>query len=319
MNRYSALKKVLMLSVIAVIAVAVLKVNRIIGFAGSGFGGFGGNYHTGEGTITEPVRNLEIDWTSGVISIEYHNDDSVILRESANKKISRGRQMQWELDGDTLRIRYDKPGIHLFSFMPGLRKELTLTLPEGIALKNAGISATSGEIHIPQMQAEELKLDVTSGEIIAATEAQNVNCEATSGLIQLETSGEAEKISASATSGSISITAENADNITTDMTSGDVCVDVKKAGAVKASVTSGDILLKAGSLETLDVDGTSGDVTVALSKDQGFTAKLDTTSGKITCDQSVKKDGKVYVYGDGSGTVKIDTTSGDIRIEELKD
>ena len=267
------------LCAVILIASIVMKANVIIGFAGSRSTGNGG-YSAGDAVISQPVRNLDIDWVSGKVQIDYHDEDTVLLTETSVKPISADRAMRWQLDGDTLRVRYKKEGFSfpLFSFGIGQDKELTVTLPKGTSL-------------------DEAKISTTSGDILAAAEAQSFDCDATSGDIHLTALGNTRAITANATAGDIRLTAEDA---------------VEK---ISADTTAGSITIDAADVQEIDAHATAGDVTVLLSAAPGFTASLDTTAGKITYDLPLTKQDGNYICGDGSRKVKISTTAGDIRLE----
>ena len=70
-------------------------------------------YIIGSTTVTGPVNNLYVDWTSGQVNIEYHDGTGVIVSETANRDLSEDDKLRWWLDGDTLRIRFAKPGFHI--------------------------------------------------------------------------------------------------------------------------------------------------------------------------------------------------------------
>ena len=242
--------------------------------------------------------------------------------------------MRWWLDGDTLRIQYTKPGIHLNQ---NLQKELTVTLPKDILLDDVNINATSGILTIPILEATRLSTTITAGEIFATVKAQDISCQATSGEIYMKVLEDTEEISASATSGNITIEAEGCETLQASSTSGSIHITAEKArilsavstsGGVYADLgvvkdmttrsTSGDIQIKIAALEKLKASSTSGSVKAALPEDPGFKANLDSTSGRITCSLSLIKQGSDYICGDGSGAVDISTTSGNITIKALK-
>ena len=292
-------------------------------------------YNVGNAEIGEPVKNLEIDWTNGKVAIAYHSGNTVIISETADKTIKDSEKMRWLLDGDTLRIKYEKPGaFHLFS---SLSKELTVTLPEGFAFDKAEIHATSGDLDIPAIQADKLELKVTSGNIRAEVKARKIKANLTSGDMGIRIAEKADEIDASATSGNITMEAVKADKVRIDTTSGDVRAAIKHADGIRISstsgsvdtvigeankaeveTTSGKINVEAAALRELAVRSTSGDVTALLPSEPGFTARVKTSSGDIEYQQALAKKDGVYVCGDGSGKVDIKTTSGDIAINILE-
>ena len=329
MNKSTLLKTVMIGCALILIAVTALNVKSIIVSAANGFS-HEKEYTAGNAVISDPVRNLDINWTNGKVDITYHKENTVTLTETSKKEIRPDDQMLWWLDGDTLRVQYAKPRFFQFS---NQEKELTITLPEGSAFDEVSIDATSATLSIPSLQAETLNLDVTSGDILASAEAKKVSCESTSGDAELNIKNKAEEISFSSTSGDIKINAAGADEFETRSTSGLISVTADNVGTfkagstsgtiqaelgeaekVKAESTSGNISLQIAGLQDLDIDATSGDVTAILPAEPGFTAHFDTTSGNVDYELPLTRKGSAYVCGDGSASVKIDTTSGDIKI-----
>ena len=283
-------------------------------FGGSGIGGYADaeKYTSGDTDITDEIRNLDIHWTAGKVTVAYRAGSGVTLRETAKRQLSDDEKLQWWVDGDTLRVQFTKPGIRWN--MP--EKELTITLPEGIELKQAGIHTTSGDIEIPAMKVEELLvLDSTSGDIRAAAEARNAEINATSGAQTIQLSGEADIVRINSTSGDISAEAGKAAIFEVASTSGGISMKAAECGEAKANSTSGKILVDLGKLEKLNIGATSGDVTVKLPEEPGFTAGVHTTSGEFTCGIALTRDSDRYVCGDGSAQVNIDTTSGSVHLE----
>lgn len=258
-----------------VIAAVASGVHHIVSFAGYNYDD-ADKYTVGDAVITDTVKNLDIDWTSGNIKFEYHDEDTVEISEKSRKKLSEDKKMRWWFDDGNLRIRFAKKGISFFSWGFDQNKELTVKLPEGISLEDVNIDSTSGDVNIPSLQAQMLTLDVVSGDI------------------RLNLSGAGE-LKMSSVSGNVEATLD-------------------KVSSAEIDTTSGDVKLSAPGLEKLDIDVTTGDVTAALSGKPGFTAHLDTVTGKINYDLPLTKESGAYVCGDGSGSVKIDTTTGDINL-----
>ena len=290
-------------------------------------------YHVGDAEISAVPKNLEINWTSGTVHIAYHSKGTVIISEKTSGAISENMRMRWRMEGDTLRIEFNEPGFHLFSFSTQ-KKELTVTLPKGHTLEKANIHTTSGDQDIPALYADSVKLESTSGDIRAVVHARTVKGEMTSGDIELQVMSEAEEIRIGSTSGDIVLeTAFPAEKIKISSTSGSIRAAVKESGEFKAGSTSGAIHAVLGSakkaelestsgkatveidcMETLKISTTSGGVNAYLPAAPGFTAKIGTVSGRIEQQLPMTKQGKTYVSGDGSGSVEIKTTSGNITI-----
>ncbi len=294
MSRKDAVKTGLILCAMILTAAVFLNVKHIISLAAGNIPDMK-KYHAGDAEIEDPVKNLDIDWTSGKINIEYHKSNTVTIHEESGKTISPDRQLRWFLDKDTLRIRYEKPGIRLFSFS-NQKKNLTITFPENTIFNDVSFDVTSGDVNLPlHGKAENVSVSATSGNIVIDGEdAENLRTEATSGDIQ--------------------ILMNQVSTCKADTTSGDIQASLNKAGTVKAEATSGNITLSASALNKLDIDATSGNIQATLPKGPGFTARLSTTSGSVKYDLPLEKEKNTYVCGDGSGDVKIETTSGNITI-----
>ena len=315
MSREQIIKIAMVVLVVVLLCAVIITSTGMINFDGIGGYANADMYTAGGTEIRDEIRNIDIDWTCGKVTVAYHAENTVTLQESAKRDLSDDEQLRWWMDGDTLRVRFAKPGIRLN--MP--EKFLTVTLPEGIELKDATIHTTSGDIEVPEMKVEEiLVLDSTSGDIRAAAEAKNAEINATSGDQKVRITGKAEIIRINSTSGNIEVEADEASILEAASTSGGVSITAADGGAVKANSTSGSIHVALEKMSSLDIDATSGNVTAMLPAEPGFTAHVDTTSGSFSYGLALTRDGDNYVCGDGSVKVSIDTTSGDVRMEELK-
>ena len=323
--KHQTLKQVLCaVAVLVLLAAAGMK---LLPFA------YAEQYQVGDAEITVPVRGLEINWTSGKVHIAYHSGATVLLSEKTTGTVSEDMRMRWRLDGDVLRVEYDQPGFHFFSLFSH-SKELTVTLPQGLTLHTANISVTSGEMDIPVLYAENITLKSTSGDIGASVYARTVQSNLTSGKMALQVRNEADDITLHATSGDIVLEAVGAKNQTViETTSGNIQATVKEAGAFKAKSTSGAVhavigqakqaeigstsgrvIVDIASFDALDIHTTSGGVTAYLPAAPGFTANVETVSGRFEHHLPMTSQGNAYIAGNGSGNVRIHTTSGIITI-----
>lgn len=290
-------------------------------------------YTVGDADISSAVENLEIDWISGKVNIQYHAGSGISLSETANRNVSEDEKFRWWLDGKTLRIQFAAP--KLFSFN-NLQKTLTVSLPENSVFKSVSIGTTSGDISVPAMTADELRFDTTSGDVDAVITAKNLNASSTSGDMEILLDSDIRSAILGSTSGNITLSAVSAENIDMKSTSGNLSLtlsgDVKKlhldstSGAILADLasadkaefdsTSGNMNVTLQSFSDLDLDATSGDITLKLPKAPGFTLDLDSRPSHLSSALALEKNGSKYTYGDGSARLRIDTTSGNIRIEE---
>lgn len=299
-----------------IVCVVILAAAAIVAVTGI-FGEIGGyanaeKYTAGDTEITGEVKNIDVNWTSGKVNITYRAGSTITVSETASKPLADDQKLRWWMDGDTLRIQYAKSG---FRINWDLEKELTLTLPEGIVLQNAEISLTSGTVDIPEMTAENLKVEVTSGSVQAAAETKKAEFSATSGDLAVNMAGETEKLVIEATSGKIRAEAEKVNDLKITATSGVIDVTVKESGKADIGTTSGKVKVTLYRLEELNISCTSGDITALLPAEPGFTADVSQTSGEFSTGLAMTGSGNRHVCGDGSARVKISATSGDVRID----
>nr|AHF24355.1 hypothetical protein [uncultured bacterium Contig575] len=278
-------------------------------------------YTAGGAELDGPVKNLDIDWTDGSVSIAYHAKNTVGISETAPKAISGDEAMRWWLDGDTLRIRYAKSGsfslLGLFSSR-GQNKALTVTLPEGLALGDVDIDVTSGDVSVPQLRADSVKIDLTSGDLALRQSgvSERVELSSTSGDITADVA-EVGRLDVSITSGRIRTTMGSGDEVSLSTTSGDISLDGGSANRTRIDSTSGKIDVALAEFDDLQIEATSGDIAVALPSRPGYRADIDTTSGSFDSTVALAREGRSYSCGDGSAGVRIDTTSGNVRLTDV--
>ncbi len=334
------MKKSTITTAALVVILAALAVCAWLMFGGSFSGGLtyanADKYTAGDTKISASVENLDVDWTEGRVNIEYHSGSGVSVSETADKALSEDNKLRWWLDGSTLRIRYAKPG---FRMSGSLNKVLTVSLPEGSVLKTADIGSTSGDLNIPALAADEIRLASTSGDITAVTDTKKLTVSATSGDVHVRQDAEIDTVTVSSTSGSAACELAGAKNVSMDSssgglslavtgsvetvklssTSGNIYPDLASAGKAEISSTSGSVNGRVAAFTDLKIGSTSGSVTVKLPAEPGFTCKAGTTSGSFSSNLPLTKNGDKYVCGDGSAKCEIGTTSGDIRVEPVQD
>lgn len=274
-----------------------------------------GDFTSGNATITDEVDSIDINWTSGSVTVAYHDADTVILEETSDRPINGDDRMRWKMDGKTLVVEYNTPALFRF-FSPS--KALTITLPKGKSLKKADIIATSADIYVPELTAEEIALGSTSGDVEAAVTAPVVYGESTSGNVILKVTGKTDRVKMGSTSGRLNLTLEEAEKAELGTTSGGIRLEAGNVKQADLGSTSGEISVKVSAFEQMKINATSGSVDLELSSDPGFTAKVSQTSGDFDSTLALAKDGDTWSCGDGSGKLEIGTTSGDVRVTELK-
>lgn len=278
------------------------------GFASSG------KYSAGDFKTDSAITDLDIDWTSGSITVAYHDQPNVTVTETCNVSLRDDEKMQTWLDGETLHIRYCKPGI---SFnLPTAKKELKILLPNVMELDTLNCSCTSADTTFTDITAKTIAADVTSGNVqISGCSVSDFEIDSTSGDIYIDQKGSADTLNVSSTVGNLRITAEALKTLTLDTTSGDIELNVQQSDSVSAGSTSGNEALHFGTVPaSVSVDTTSGKAALFVPKSADFKATVDTASGNFSSDIPLKNDGDTYIAGSGSNQISIGTTSGDISI-----
>lgn len=126
-----------------------------------------------------------------------------------------------------------------------------------------------------------------------------------------------DKIVVSSVSAEVEAELPEADAVQIDSVSGEAEVTLRKTETVRANTVSGDMTLRfATEPDSIDADSVSGDVTVQLPENAGFTAKLDSVSGKVGGElMDGSGDGKTCIRGNGECSISMDSVSGDLRLD----
>ncbi|MBQ2698210.1 MAG: DUF4097 family beta strand repeat protein [Clostridia bacterium] len=115
-----------------------------------------------------------------------------------------------------------------------------------------------------------------------------------------------------------------AENVQTDLlrintVSGSVNLTAERADRVEVNSVSGDQRLRfERAPQRLDADAVSGDVTLLLPENAGFTAELDTVSGRVSGSMPMQKNGDRYTHGDGASRIHVHTVSGDLQMDAIR-
>lgn len=299
-----------------------------------------------EEDIAEKIRVLDVAWTSGSVTIAFHDEGTILIEEVSKRDLLISEQVHWLVDGGTLFIKDCKSGAfadHEAISFTKKNKDLTVTLPEALRLDGLTVVTTSGYVETGLIHADTISVSTSSGDsrVICTGDTSSVTMFSTSGRIQLSQSGRLDALTVNTTSGgfngtlgtllrgsvtsasgAVSLTAEEADTLETVSTTGKIGVTVTGAlGSVTGSSTSGGITVTAArSLSSCRLTATSGKVTLALPEDAGFTADLRSTSGKIDLGFAVQEmysGTRLYTFGDASAQVYASTTSGDVTIRPI--
>lgn len=108
----------------------------------------------------------------------------------------------------------------------------------------------------------------------------------------------------------------------TDLTVDNVSGELDFSGfcrSAEVSTVSGDCTLTLTSApNSIDLDSVSGQLVVVLPENTGFTAELDSLSGKMYSDFSTTYQDDTMYYLDGACKITMDSVSGNLRIRQSK-
>lgn len=289
-----------MLSIAAMIGVTV--------FSGCGKRVMGGNgrisssydhaeeYSTGNGSTSDKIEKLDLNWISGGVTIETGSGKEISFREEANQKLDEDTALHYWIDGDTLHIQYCKDGV--IQLLNSLTKELIITVPEDYKLEDCQVDAVSADIDVTGIHTEEFSLDTVSGslEMKDCIVTKKIDADTTSGDVYLNLDENVEKICISTISGKSNIQVPYVENLDFDSTSGNLELVTEKAP------------------DEISADTISGSVKLNLPAEVNAVVNFNTISGRFSSDLPASMNDDEYIFGSGDGNYDIDTTSGDFAI-----
>lgn len=271
-------------------------------------------YTAGGGTVTEPIKNLEIQWVSGSVEICQGTEDQVTFRETADRVLSDDFVMGWRLEGETLYIDFCAANSWTLDIPD---KALTVTLPQDLVLESVQVTTTSATFHAPALQAREVVCDTTSGDLTAqllGTETIQVNT--VSGAVEVTALDDAKQVKTATTSGNVNLTLGYADQLDVTTISGVTRITADECRQTDLNSTSGNVALDLQSSSgACEVTTVSGEVTLSLPENADAAVEFNTVSGSFDSALSLRKEGDCYLSGSGQNLYQVKTTSGSLRIE----
>ncbi len=225
------------------------------------------------------IKNIEIDWAAGSVSVAVGEGDQIQLIETSNGLLSKAQTMRWLVAGDTLKIDYGSG----WSCMSLASKHLEVRVPNALA-KNIGvlsIDGVSGDYAVKEVSCDTLQVQLASGKLDAqSVQARQLDLDAASGTMRVG-GVFADSIRASVASGRAEVTCDN------------VCPK-----AIKADMASGNVML-------------------AIPDNPGFTARVDKMSGSFSSDFELTMQGdRHYLYKNGEASFDFDMASGSLTLRK---
>lgn len=117
------------------------------------------SYSTASDTVDvlpEEVRNIEIEWAAGSVSIAAADVETLTFHESG--ALVEAQPMVWKQDGDTLVVRYSAAN---FTTLGG--KDLTVLFPRDWICGELELNMASADATVEELLADKVSLDTASG------------------------------------------------------------------------------------------------------------------------------------------------------------
>ena len=211
-------------------------------------------YNTGAGEVVQikGFRSIDIEWVSGAVNVELYDGEGIQLSETMMDGGDVALKMEWRGDEDdnTLDIR-SQP----LTVSASQKKQLTVRLPRSTVLHELNIDAVSADVSV----------DLTEEDTLTLTE-----------------------LDVSSVSGTVSVHAANAGEISLETTSGAITGSVR-TDKLEADSVSGNIDLALDIMPTeLEAETSSGSIVMQLcdlsTLPSPLPVEFKTTSGKLSSD-----------------------------------
>lgn len=240
--------------------------------------GISGEFNTSEGSVNAAdIRQLEIEWVSGSITIQTADTDTITFTE--NYYADDAKPMVWKQSGDKLILQFQESGFSISLFGNNtVSKDLTVTVPADWSCDELSIDSVSAEINAAGLVCDTMDLNNVSG-----------TCSFEDCMVQ--------ELELETVSGKVTYTGI-LDSLDCDSVSADCEIHAQNSPS------------------QIDLDGVSCDLILYLPEGCGFTVDTDSASGDFESDFSTTSKNGKYIYGDGSCKISADSVSGDIIIRK---
>ncbi len=234
-----------------------------------------------QGVVGSEIRNIEIDWVSGSITLIPDPECSdIIISETGN--IDQKYQMVYSTSGDKLKIQYCKDSFHFPSFginiNNDINKDLVITVPGDWNCNVLEIDTASAWVQVNDLSISEFSFNGASGYCTIS------NCDV--------------------------------DRLDLDTASGDVRFDGSLNHLDCDAASANCIITVSNKPESIEIDTASGNLELTLPEDCGFVCEMDTLSGHFESDFDTTSHNGRHIYGDSHCSININGMSGDVAIRK---
>lgn len=262
----------------------------------------------------QAVNSIEINWTSGNISIQTYTGSQIKLTESINgstEPLNERNRMYCFVNNDKLTVNFTQAQGFFAGFIErSVGKELTVLIPQsGFTGNTLILDTVSADSIINCISFETVKINSISGKIAinSSTVTDKLHSESKSGSISID-GVNSSKLDINTTSGKIEISnCHLTDKLCTESKSGAINVENINAVKLELITASGSISLTSANSERLKLNTVSGRADIC---GQFNEIDANTLSGNysITSDTAVKR--IEFNSASGSCCLKVPESSG---------
>lgn len=163
----SAIARIVIFSFVILLLVGILAI-AVLGYM---FGFYYSKDALDGGTIADhgsvkahKIRNIEIDWVSGSVTIKAGDTDTIEFSETGSN--AKKNTMVWKQSGDTLEIQFCQPRKFFGnSINDDKLKDLTITIPKDWVGNELSIDSVSAKVNVTEINVKELDLKTVTGSI----------------------------------------------------------------------------------------------------------------------------------------------------------
>lgn len=262
------------------------------------------------------IDTIVIDWICGSVIVSPYDGDSIQLIEGSARELDEDKKFFCEVNGSTLTVSFQRKKMFWFFFhSPSKNLEVRVPKPLYNTLNLVKISTVSANSTIEGLTLDSLKVNTTSGKIsVKNIQSSKISLNTTSGDVLLSQTKVNGDVSFETVSGNLSGAEISCGFLTAHSVSGDHDISGSMQ-RVKLESVSGALSIATPLCPNLvAMETVSGNMQLKTTEQKGFTAKLSSVSGNVSCSIPATMSHKNVVVGDGSSHVSFDSVSGDVFI-----
>lgn len=251
---------------------------------------------SGEGEISELVKNIEIFWHTGDILIEYGETETIKIEEKSDYVINSSEEVRYKYENQNLTIRYCQSNLLLPA--ANFEKNLKIIVPNDYVFDTLSVINITGDLFL-KVNCESTNVEVVTGDVIS-----NNNYKEASYDIDVVT-------------GNIKVNSFQTNKFTSHLVTGDINLNTQKVtGGVFVEAVTGNVLMELGYwIGGGNIDLVTGDIEIYTDKLNNVQINYDIVTGDIDFSLNASQlSNDTIKIGDCTYTLNIDVTTGDLKI-----